>query len=143
MLVLPITLAMLLVSGCCCLSNLPIYVPVDGASDGDSSGYVDSRWNKDTSKSVAESNAAVKRIADYLEAGDADGFNSSLSRSNHEISGSRNFNKAEAAKIGAAMKAATVTTAAEDMVFYEMTVEGQTYSFSMVKEDDGWKLDGF
>jgi len=141
--VLLITLAVLLVSGCSGQSNPPASVPGGSDQAGGSAGYVDSRWNKDTSKSVTESNSAVKSIAGYLEAGDADGFNSSLSQSNHELAGSRNFNRDEAAKIGAAMKTATVTTAAEDMVFYEMTVDGQTCSFSMIKEDGGWKLDGF
>jgi hypothetical protein len=41
------------------------------------------------------------------------------------------------------MKAARVTSASIEVVYYEMTVDGTAYPFSMIKEGNGWKLDTF
>jgi hypothetical protein len=101
-------------------------------------------WNIDTTQSVADSNAAVQKIAGYLQAGDMKGFNSSLSRNNLAlIGGEPKVPADEETKVGAAMKAARMTSASIEVVYYEMVVDGTSYPFSMIKEGNGWKLDAF
>jgi hypothetical protein len=103
-----------------------------------------SQFNIETSSSVAESNAALQKIAGYLESGDIESFNSSLSMNAHAlISGHPNVPVDRAAKIGQAIKDSRVTAASMDIVFYEAAIDGTDYSFDMVKEGGAWKLDQF
>jgi hypothetical protein len=126
-----------MIGGC----SAPAGNPTAGSSPTVAPG---DRWNIDTTQSVADSNAAVQKIAGYLQAGDMQGFNSSLSRNNLAlIGGEPKVPADEAAKVGGAMKAAMVTSASIEVVYYEMTVDGTAYPFSMIKEGNGWKLDTF
>lgn len=98
----------------------------------------------DASKSIADSHNAIDRIAGYLEANDTQSFADSLSNNDKELmTGSPHIPAEDAAKVAKAMKEATITEAYPDVIFYEMTVDGETYPFNMIKEDGAWKLDGF
>jgi HEAT repeat protein len=111
---------------------------------GENGSINTSQFNIETSSSVAKSNAAVQKIAGYLEAGDIEGFNSSLSMKAHMMmSEPLNIPVDRAAKVGQAMKDAKVTSASMDIVFYETVIDGTDYSFDMAKEGREWKLDQF
>ncbi len=130
-LVIVVLIPAVVIGGC----SVPAGNPTAGSSPTVAPG---DRWNIDTTQSVAESNAAVQKIAGYLQAGDMRGFNSSLSRNNLAlIGGEPKVPGDEAAKVGAAMKAARMTSASIEVVYYEMTVDGASYPFSMIKEGDG------
>lgn len=115
------------------------------ANGADDNGNINtSQFNIETSSSVAECNAALQKIAGYLESGNIESFNSSLSMNAHVlISGHPNIPVDRAAKIGQAMKSAKTTSASSDVVFYEAAIDGTDYSFNMVKEGGVWKLDQF
>jgi hypothetical protein len=96
------------------------------------------------SKSVAESNTAVLRVAGYLESGKLQAFVDSLSLHARALLGrSVHMSVDTAAKVGRAMKSARVTAASVDFVFYSMVVDRTTYTFDMVKEAGTWKLNEF
>jgi hypothetical protein len=123
-------------------------VKSNGSAATNGSGYDGSinksQFNIETSSSVTESNAALQKIAGYLEAGDIESFNSSLSmNANMLMSGHPNIPVDRAAKIGHAMKSAKRTSVSKDIVFYEAAIDGNDYSFDMAKEGGAWKLDQF
>ena len=138
-------LSLIVVSLCVsgCFSIQPTNVPV--ASSSSSSGDIDtSLFKTDTSVSVSESNAVLQKIAGYLEAGDINNFNNSLSMNAHALmSGPLKIPADRAAKVGQAMKKARVTSASMDVVFYETGIDGESFSFDMAKEGGVWKLDQF
>jgi uncharacterized protein YceK len=131
----------LCVSGC--FSILPNSAPAGSSSSG--SGNIDtSLFKTDSSASVSESNAELQKIAGYLEAGDINNVNNSLSVNAHALmSGPLKIPVDRAAKVGQAMKKARVTSASMDVVFYVTDIDGESFSFDMAKEGGVWKLDQF
>jgi len=138
-------LSLIVVSLCVsgCFSILPNSAPAGSSSSG--SGDIDtSLFKTDSSASVAESNAELQKIAGYLEAGDVNRFNDSLSMNAHALmSGPLNIPADRAAKVSQALKKARVTSASMDVVFYETDIDGGKISFNMAKEGGVWKLDQF
>jgi hypothetical protein len=137
-------LSLIVVSLCVsgCFSTPPTNVPVVSYH---SAGDIDtSQFKTDTSVSVSESNAELQKIAGYLEAGDINNVNNSLSVNAHALmSGPLKIPADRAAKVGQAMKKARVTSASMDVVFYVTDIDGESFSFDMAKEGGVWKLDQF
>jgi hypothetical protein len=135
----------LLLSGCCCCSIPATQSGVSPTGSTSGSGDIDtSHFNIDTSSSVSESNAAMQKIAGYLISDDIRSFNDSLSMNAHALTGgSLNIPADRAAKAGQAMKVAKMTSASVDVVFYETSIDGVSYTFNMAKEGGVWKLDQF
>ena len=131
----------LCISGCFSIPPTNVHV----ASSSRSSGDIDtSLFKTDTSVSVSESNAVLQKVAGYLEAGDINNFNNSLSMNAHALmSGPLKIPADRAAKVGQAMKKARVTSASMDVVFYVTDIDGESFSFDMAKEGGVWKLDQF
>ncbi len=115
-----------------------------GSSSGGPADINTSLFKTDSSASVSESNAELQKIAGYLEAGDVNRFNDSLSMNAHALmSGPLNIPADRAAKVGLALKKARVTSASMDVVFYQTDIDGGNVSFDMAKEGGVWKLDQF
>ena len=115
-----------------------------GSSSTGSANIDTSLFKTDSSASVSASNAALQTIAGYLEAGDVNRFNDSLSMNAHALmSGPLNIPADRAAKAGQALKKAKVTSASMDVVFYQTDIDGRNFSFDMAKEGGVWKLDQF
>jgi hypothetical protein len=129
----------LCVSGCVSQNSVPAGLSSTGSGNIDTSLF-----KTDSSASVSASNAELQTIAGYLEAGDFNRFNDSLSVNAHALlSGPLNIPADKAAKVGQAMKKATVTSASMDVVFYQTDIDDKNFSFDMAKEGGVWKLDQF
>ncbi len=101
-------------------------------------------FSASVSKSVAESNAAVLRIAGYLDSGKLQAFVDALSLHDRALLGHTVRMSVEtAARVGRAMRIARVTAASVDFVFYSLIVDGTTYTFDTIKEAGSWKLNEF
>lgn len=87
----------------------------------------------------------VGTAADALERGDDTTFLGILTASARTAaSDGLEIPPGERAAVAKALRAAKVVRETPDIVFYEMTVDGQTYSFYTVREEDGtWHVSGF
>ena len=87
----------------------------------------------------------VGTAADALERGDDATFLGTLTASARTAAGDGlEIPPGERAAVAKALRAAKVVRETPDIVFYEMTVDGQTHSFYTVREEDGtWHVSGF
>lgn len=87
----------------------------------------------------------VGTAADALERGDDDTFLGTLTASARTAAGDGlEIPAGERAVVAKALRAAKVVRETPDIVFYEMTVDGDIFTFYTVREVDGtWRLSGF
>jgi hypothetical protein len=87
----------------------------------------------------------VSTAADALERGDDATFLGTLTASaSTAATGGLEIPAGERAAVAKALRAAKVVRETPDIVFYEMAVDGNTYTFYTVREADGtWHVSGF
>lgn len=139
-LLLILVLVVMLVSGCCSLSGLPISLPGDSGA-GNAPAYDFATPKIDASKSITESNVAVSQAAQAIEKGDKVLYNSRLALS---VRAGDNSSFPRPCKdvnsFATALKNAKVTDAYPMVVYYESTVDGKKYEFYALMEDGEWRL---
>ncbi|MCD1295460.1 hypothetical protein CUJ83_10660 [Methanocella sp. CWC-04] len=129
----------LAISGCCCLTDIPIYVPVDDNGGED----VKISYEQVSKAEMDASNKSVTDAAGAIDAQDKQAFLSLMSADVlGSVSGEPDLSTPEAAKIAEGFRNAKLVRTGSYMMDYEMTIDGVTYSFSTVKEDGKWKITG-
>ncbi|VVB69385.1 Concanavalin A-like lectin/glucanases superfamily protein [uncultured archaeon] len=95
--------------------------------------------------SMEESNAVLNRAANAIESQDKKGFVDTISNETlNKVSGDPDLSTPEAAKMAKGLREAKVVEQRDDMIVYEMTIDGTAYSFYTVKDKEGgqWKISG-
>ncbi len=108
-----------------------------GGEDGDTAASFDEAAVRE------EASKVVGRAAEAMSAGDEAAFLEAVDNSlTAQIGEDLDLSSARAAELAQALSDAEVVEVRADIVFYEMTVDSETYSFYVLREDGEWKLGG-
>jgi hypothetical protein len=89
------------------------------------------------------SDGAVMDAASAILFNDPDSFTALMSAETlSHVSGTPDLTTPEVQKIGEALRNARMVRAGEDAFVYETTIDGVLISFTVIKEDGEWKIDG-
>ncbi|MCD1294382.1 hypothetical protein CUJ83_05135 [Methanocella sp. CWC-04] len=92
---------------------------------------------------LMKSDIVLSYAATGLEIGDKGMFLSSLSGSFRQQVGSDiDIESFGAMKLAECIRDARMVIQTEDLIMYEMAIDGETYSFYTIKEDGEWKIGG-
>jgi hypothetical protein len=133
----------IMASGClsCCQST-PTPTPVPGS--GSTSSY-SNYYTNDPGVSTGEiqkSYTTITAASAALGMGDRDGFEACLSKEAKERYGSGfDVSGDGTKKLAGLMTNATVFKSYSNEIIYQVSIDGETYYFSTVKEDGAWKID--
>ena len=85
----------------------------------------------------------IGRAADAISSGDEQGFLAELEESLRlQTGGELNLSSPGAPALALGLQNAEAVEVHDDIVFYEMTMDSETYMFYVLKEGEEWKIGG-
>jgi len=90
-----------------------------------------------------ETNKVIKKASEAMLSGNVEGLLNELESSlKAQLAGDLNLSAPKTAAVAEALSNAKVTEVYPDMVFYEMAIDSETYSFYVLREGQEWKIGG-